>query len=60
MKSIEFLYLGKRLEKCHHPHIRVWVKLVTEHTVFCRKFNLLSQFCIFGGKSSGKFREYNF
>ena len=28
---------------------RVWVKLVTEHTVFCRKFNLLSQFCIFGG-----------
>ena len=25
------------------------VKLVTEHTVFCRKLNLLSQFGIFGG-----------
>ena len=24
-----------------------WVKLVAEHTVFCRKFNLLSQFGIF-------------
>ena len=28
----------------------VWVKLVTEHTVFCPKFNLLSQFCISLGK----------
>ena len=25
---------------------RVWVKLATEHTVFCPKLNLLSQFCI--------------
>ena len=28
---------------------RLWVKFVTEHTVFCLKFNLLSQLCTFGG-----------
>ena len=33
----------------NHKIFRVRVKLVTEHTVFCRKFNLLSQFLHFLG-----------
>ena len=40
--------------QCDHPHhagwckiFRVWLKLVTEYIVFCRKFTLLSQFCTF-------------
>ena len=37
-----------------------WVKFVTELTVFCRIFNLLSKLSIFWGKSSGKCREYYF
>ena len=52
-----------RLAKCHHPHhpgwckiFRVWVNLVTEHTVFCRKFNLLSQYNSFRDKRSVKYR----
>ena len=52
--DIGIYFVGYRLAKCHHPHhpswckgFRVWVKCVTEHTVFCCKFNLLSQFCIF-------------
>ena len=45
-----------RLAKCHHPHhpgwfkiFSGWVKIVTEHTAFCRKLNFLSQFFIFLG-----------
>ena len=39
---------------------RVRVKLVTEHTVFWGKFNLLSQFWIFGGKRSNNCGEHYF
>ena len=57
-----------RLAKCHHPHhpgwckiVRTWVKFVTEHTVFCRKFNLLPQICVFlVGQRSAKYSEYYF
>ena len=33
------------------------VKFVTKHRVFCRNFNLLSQFGILGGKRPGKCKE---
>ena len=48
--------LESRLAKCHHSHhpgcckiFRGWVKFVTELTMFCRKFNLLSLFFICWG-----------
>ena len=51
-----FHVLLGRLAKCHYPHhqgwckiFRGWVKFVTEYTVFCCKFNLLSQLIIFWG-----------
>ena len=58
-------YGPTRLAKCHHQHhpgwckmFRVWVKYVTEHMVFCCKFNLLSQFGnFFRGKCSWKCKE---
>ena len=56
-----------RLAKCHHSNhpgwskiFRVWVNLVTELKVFCRKFYLLLEFIIYFSKSSGKGREYYF
>ena len=44
-----------RPQNCHHPHhpigckiLSVWVKCASKHTVFSRKFNLLSHFYIVG------------
>ena len=43
-----------RLGKCCHPHhpgwckiFKVWVKFITESTMFCRKFISCHNFCIF-------------
>ena len=63
----EFKQNLHRLEKCHLPRhpwwceiFRVWVNLVTEHTVFCHKVYLFLEFSLSFSKSSRKWREYCF
>ena len=67
-KQIHYCHSLNRLAKCHHPHhpgwckmFRAWVKFVTEHIIFCFKFNLLPQLCIsFSEQVLGNVRNITF